>query len=126
MAYFPGKAAKDSFKFFQLAQSRLATRFSQEEAAEMKGEKLRPDIFHFILKGRDPETGLGFTREQLNADAGLLIAAGSDGVGITLAASLFYMLQNPEILERITKEVRSMFPTYDDIDGKKLIQLPYL
>jgi len=126
MLYCPGKAARDAFRFFQLAQNRLASRFELEESAELKGEKLRPDVFHYILKGRDPETGLGFTRNQLNADAGLLIAAGSDGVGITLSAALFYILKNPEVLETLTREIRTNFTSLDDIGGQKLTRLPYL
>jgi cytochrome P450 len=126
MNYFPGQAARDSYRFFQMAQSRLSARFELEKDAEAKGEKLRPDIFHYIMKGRDPETGLGFSRDQLNADAGLLVAAGSDGVGIVLSATLFYLLRNPEILEKLTQDVRSSFDSMDDMRGLKINQVPYL
>jgi cytochrome P450 len=126
MNYLPGKAAQDSAKFFQLAQFRLDKRFAAEEEAQAKGTKMRNDIFHYIMRGRDPETGLGFTRNQLNADAGLLIAAGSDGVGLTLSACLFYLLKNPETLKKLHHEIQSSFLTAEDINSPKINQLPYL
>jgi cytochrome P450 len=126
MNYLPGKAAQDSAKFFHLAQSRLDERFAAEEAAQAKGKEMRNDIFHYILRGRDPETGLGFTRSQLNADAGLLIAAGSDGVGLTLSACLFYLLKNPETLEKLYQEIDTAFASTEEIKSPKINQLQYL
>jgi cytochrome P450 len=126
MNYIPGEAAQDSAKFFQLAQTRLDDRFAAENEAQAKGKETRNDIFHYILRGRDPESGLGFTREQLNADAGLLIAAGSDGVGLTLSACLFYLLKNSETLEKLRKELYNAFTSLEDIKTPKINQLQYL
>jgi cytochrome P450 len=126
MNYLPGKAAQDSAKFFHLAQSRLDERFTAEEDAQAKGKDMRSDIFHYILRGRDPETGLGFTRSQLNADAGLLIAAGSDGVGLTLSACLFYLLKTPEAFKKLQHEIHTSFASVEEIKAPKINQLPYL
>jgi cytochrome P450 len=126
MNYIPGKAAQDSAKFFNLAQTRLTNRFAVEDAALANGKETRKDIFHYILQGRDPETGLGFTRDQLNADAGLLIAAGSDGVALTLSATLFYLLKNPATFEKLKEEIRTSFASVDDIRTPKINQLPYI
>jgi cytochrome P450 len=126
MNYIPGEAARDSTIFFQLAQSRLDGRFAAEEEAQANGKEARKDIFHYILRGRDPETGLGFTRSQLNADAGLLIAAGSDGVGLTLSACLFYLLKNPETLKKLRQEIITSFSSVEEIKAPKINQMPYL
>ncbi|KAF2428689.1 benzoate 4-monooxygenase cytochrome P450 [Tothia fuscella] len=126
MNYIPGEAAQDSAKFFHLASSRLSDRFAAEEAAQANGKESRRDIFHYILRGRDPETGLGLTRAQLNADAGLLIAAGSDGVGLTLSATLFYLLKNPSVFEKLQEEIRTSFSSLDEICTPKINQLRYL
>jgi len=104
----------------------LDARFAAEEEAQANGMEMRKDFFHYILRGRDPETGLGFTRSQLNADSGLLIAAGSDGVGLTLAASMFYVLKNPEVYEKLAREVRMSFTSAEEIRAPKINQLPYL
>jgi cytochrome P450 len=124
MKYVPDKTARDALSFFHLSE-RL---FIEREAVEAKvvDGKLRKDIFHFILQSRDPDTGLGFTREQLHADANLLVAAGSDGVGIALSASMFYLLHNPRVLEKLICEIRTSFTSVDDICLPKINSLPYL
>lgn len=42
-----------------------------------KGDKVRiKDVFYFLQKGKDPETGEGFTLHELVAEASLLILGG--------------------------------------------------
>lgn len=53
--------------------------FSKKQADEriLKGDKLETkDVFYFLQKGRDPETGEGFTLHELVSEASLLILGG--------------------------------------------------
>ena len=53
--------------------------FSKEQADHRiaKGDKLKvKDVFYFLQKGKDPETGQGFTLDELVAEASLLILGG--------------------------------------------------
>src|ERR1700712_3488920 len=124
MKYVPDQTARDAMSFFSLSE-RLFVQREAIEAEVIEGKK-RKDIFHFILQSRDPETGLGFTRAQLHADANLLVAAGADGVAIALSASMFYLLHNPRVLEKLVDEVRTSFDSVDEICLPKVNTLPYL
>ena len=44
-----------------------------------KGDQVTvKDVFHFLQKGKDPETGEGFTLNELVAEASLLILGGKE------------------------------------------------
>ncbi|KAH7360369.1 benzoate 4-monooxygenase cytochrome P450 [Rhexocercosporidium sp. MPI-PUGE-AT-0058] len=125
--YIGGQAAADSLKFTNLANGRLAERTELEKQRKHKNiDPDRKDTFHYLLNSKDPVTGKIFTTEQLQADSALIIAAGSDGVGVTLAACMFYLLNNPVSMEVVTKEIRESFGSVDEIGNPKLGSLPYL
>ncbi|TVY84611.1 Cytochrome P450 monooxygenase apf7 [Lachnellula suecica] len=125
--YIGGQAAADSLKYTNLANSRLAERMELENQLHReKKEPERKDTFHYLLNSMDPVTGKKFTTEELQADSALIIAAGSDGVGITLSGCIFYLLRNPSTMERIVEEVRGAFESSEEIHNPKLGALPYL
>ncbi|TVY20841.1 Cytochrome P450 monooxygenase apf7 [Lachnellula arida] len=128
--YIGGQTAADSLKFTNMANSRLADRREQEkmkaQADAPQKENDRKDTFHYLLNSKDPVTGKSFTTQQLQADSALIIAAGSDGVGLTIGACMFYLLTNPAVLARLTAEIRENFSSVDEIKNPKLGGLPYL
>ncbi|PVH99997.1 benzoate 4-monooxygenase cytochrome P450 [Periconia macrospinosa] len=125
--YFPGQSAKDSLKYTNLANSRLAERIEREKKRKAGGGGAeRKDTFHYLLNSKDPMTGKEFTVEELQADTSLLIAAGSDGVTLATCALLFYALQQPQIMHKLTTEIREAFPTWQDVRTPKLNGLKYL
>lgn len=126
MDYIGGQAAADSFRFTQLANTSLAERIARENEDQSSSEETRKDIFHYLLQSRDPVTGKGFSREELQADSGLLIAAGSDGVAFTISAAVFYLLHNPPVLAKLTDEIRTAFHDVSEIRHSKLNSLIYL
>jgi cytochrome P450 len=126
MNYLPNQAAHDTYKYFLMAERKLLDRQTAEETAKANGKEARRDIFHYLFRSRDPVTGIELSKEQLLADAGLLIAAGSDGVSLTCAAAMFYLVRNPACLEKLTREIRSSFATLEDVRLPKLNQCTYL
>jgi cytochrome P450 len=125
--YIGGQEAADSLKYTNLANSRLAERMELEERLRLQGKELeRKDTFHYLLNSKDPVTGKKFTTEELQADSALIIAAGSDGVGLTLAACLFYLLSNPTTMEQLVCDVRENFNSVEEIRNPKLGTLSYL
>ena len=121
-----GQAAADSLRFTRLANTSLAKRIDKEKQAQSSGKETRKDIVHYLLQGVDPVTGKGFTREELQADSGLLIAAGSDGVAFTISAAVFYLLHNPAVLAKLAQEIRASFKDISEIRNPKLSSLAYL
>lgn len=125
--YIGGQEAADSLKYTNLANSRLAERVELEQQNRLRSKELpRKDTFHYLLNSKDPITGKGFTKEQLQADSALIIAAGSDGVGLTVSACIFYLLHNPRTLLHLISEIRGAFKDAEDIGNPKLGALPYL
>jgi len=79
------------------------------------------------LEARDPETGNGLTEEQIVAETGSLLLAGSDTQATTLAATIFYCLHYPATLCKLQDEVRTTFTDVEDIRiGKRLSSCKYL
>lgn len=116
--------ATDDKRFFQYAESILGERI----AAEEEGAEARNDIMQHLLQATDPVTGKGFSREQLDVESSLLIAAGADTTSVTLAAAFFYLLHNPRVMHTLEEELCSAY-TSEDVDQvipSQLISLPYL
>jgi len=89
----------------------------------------RKDFFHYLIEARDPETGKGLQMKDLWGESSLLITAGSDTTSTVLAGTFFYLLNNPSVLAKVTKEVREVFHgcAVEDIrTGPKLSSCVYL
>jgi hypothetical protein len=125
-AYLGDPSAAEGLRYAHLANARLADRIALEEHSQKSGKEMRRDVFHYILYARDPITGKGFAREELQADAALLLAAGSDGVALTLAGCIFYLLHNPATYERLVAEISGAFNSAEELRTPRLNQLPYL
>ena len=90
-------------------------------------ESKRQDLFSHILAARDPETGRGFTMDELWGESTLLIIAGSDAISTALAGCFFYLSRHSEAYEKACEEVRTTFSSTEDIrSGPKLSSCTYL
>lgn len=97
------------------------------ERTRLGDETDRRDFFYHLLKARDPETGQGFSTQELWGESNLLIIAGSDTTSTAMAATVFYLSRNPEALKRVTEEVRSKFADVEEIcQGAALNSCTYL
>lgn len=116
-------ADSDSLKYMKYAGDQMASRIAAETEHP---ETTQKDFCHYLFNAKDSETGKGFSTAELNADSGLIISAGSDTTALSLAATFFYLLHNPDTLAKLTSEVRSSFTSPDEINSKTLAKLPYL
>ncbi|OHW97441.1 benzoate 4-monooxygenase cytochrome p450 [Colletotrichum incanum] len=66
------------------------------------------------------------SKEEMTAHVSTLTIAGGETVATTLSGLTCFLSQNPDKLERLTKEIRAAFKTYKDINAVKAQQLPYL
>lgn len=90
----------------------------------MKLGAQRPDFISPIMKYN--EEGKGLTLGEIQSNASLFIVAGSDSVATVLTGTTFYLLQNPEIMRKLTDEVRTTFKTEEEIDAQSVARLPYM
>lgn len=84
----------------------------------------RPDFISPIIKYN--EEGKGLTQGEIQSNASLFIVAGSDSVATVLTGTTFYLLQNPEVMRKLTDEVRSTFKTEKEINAQSVARLPYM
>jgi len=104
--------------------------YSKSQAAERSKIGMdtdRKDFFYYMLNAKDPETGKGFTTPELWGESNLLIIAGSDTTSTALASAFFYLVHNPEKLEKLSKEIQSTFLDVEEITaGPTLNSCTYL
>ena len=86
-----------------------------------------PIIYHALLS---PEANKGRplpSRQSLLDEAGILLGAGSDTTGITLMVATHFVLQNPQIRQRLETELREAWPVLEEIPRYEVLEkLPYL
>ena len=103
------KLAQDTRQFQALSKS-----ISDWRAAQGKNTGFR-DLFSYLLEAKDPETGRGYTNEELIAEAGILIVGGSGTTATSLTSTIFYLLHNTKALEISQQEIRAQFEDVEDI-----------
>jgi cytochrome P450 len=84
----------------------------------------RPDFISPIIKYN--EEGKGLTEGEIQSNSSLFIVAGSDSVATVLTGTTFYLLQHPEVMRKLTDEVRGTFKTEKEINSQSVARLPYM
>lgn len=115
--------ARDNLRYNKYAASQMKQRIAAETD---ESKPIRKDLAHYLLNARDPQTGKGFTTNELCSESSLLIAAGSDTTSIAISAIIFHLSHYPEVLNKLTSTIRSTFSSLDEIQAKALNNLPYL
>ncbi|KAF2008812.1 cytochrome P450 [Aaosphaeria arxii CBS 175.79] len=87
----------------------------------------RKDLFEMLSHAKDPESGKGFSPNEIIAESVTLVVAGADTTATAMAAIFFYLSRNPNAYARAAEEVRSTFSSVEDIQGgAKLNSCRYL
>ncbi|KAH8807414.1 cytochrome P450 monooxygenase [Xylogone sp. PMI_703] len=85
----------------------------------------RPDFIHSMTQPkRGSDEGLSF--DEIAANASVLIIAGSETTATALSAATYFLGSNPRALSLVTEEVRTMFPSEEDITLISVQKLPYM
>ena len=84
-----------------LMDSMMAAREATRNAAEPR------DLLDLLRAAVDPETGLGFTHEQLRDEVATLILAGHETTALSLFWACYIAAIRPEMQERIAAEAAS-------------------
>ncbi|KAH8648628.1 benzoate 4-monooxygenase cytochrome P450 [Xylariales sp. PMI_506] len=87
----------------------------------------RNDVFTHLLAAKDPETGEGFSQQEICAESTTIIVAGSETTSTAFAATLFYLSRNPAAYAKAVAEVCLKFPDPASIRlGPELNSCAYL
>lgn len=115
------KLISETHQFQALSKSQSDWRVAQGNAL---GEK---DLFSALMEARDPETSRGYTNDELVAEAGILIVAGSDTTATSLTATVFYLIHHSAILSRLQAEIYDKFSNVEEIRiGQQLNSCSFL
>ena len=74
----------------------------------------RKDFCSYILTDRGKNDGL--TDEEVTANCGFLIIAGSEATATAMSGITYHLLKNPSALKAMTKEIRNAFSDEAEID----------
>lgn len=96
----------------------------QQVEKRIKTETDRPDFMKHLLKKN--EDGRGMTRDEVDANATLLILAGSETSATTCTSVTWFLLKNPQTMKKLQEEIRGAFQSIEDITIASAASLPYL
>ena len=86
-----------------------------------------PIIYHALLS---PEANKGRplpSRQSLLDEAAILLGAGADSTGVTLMVTAHYVLQDPQVRQRLEAELREAWPILEETPRYEVLEkLPYL
>jgi cytochrome P450 len=68
----------------------------------------RPELFRTLMTARDPETGEGLSRGQLQDEVISLLGGSVENTGTTLAWALYEISRNPEVERRLHEEIETV------------------
>ncbi|KAH6714875.1 cytochrome P450, partial [Leptodontidium sp. MPI-SDFR-AT-0119] len=115
-------AARD--KFIPFISRMVGDRLKLEKSSP---DKIHNDVFSFLAKAKDPETGEGLTLSELGAESTTLIVAGSDTTSTTIAGTFYYFTRYPSFYKQARDEVRAAFGSAEEIRlGPQLNQCVFL
>ncbi|KAL9083357.1 MAG: hypothetical protein Q9165_008557 [Trypethelium subeluteriae] len=83
----------------------------------------RPDYAYYLQ--RENKDNDKMSRSELETTLSALIVAGGETTAAFLSGITFYMVQHPEALYQVEKEVRDRFKTEDEITAAAVWELPY-
>ncbi|KUM65390.1 hypothetical protein ACN42_g1683 [Penicillium freii] len=113
----------------QLMDSRIKqldhSRATVQKRLQSQKSRGQADFMESMLCHRGEEAGLN--DEELVANASILIIAGSETTATLLSGVTFWLLKNPDVLEKVTNEVRSIMLSEADMTFNNVTaNLPYM
>ncbi|KAH0370261.1 benzoate 4-monooxygenase cytochrome P450, partial [Aureobasidium melanogenum] len=79
-----------------------------------------PDFLTRIIEEREAH---GISESQIAAHSSDFIIAGSETTATTLSCATYYLLRDPELYDRLRKETRSAFASYEEINSASASKL---
>ncbi|RYP50508.1 hypothetical protein DL768_004013 [Monosporascus sp. mg162] len=110
----PKDAAAKQAKFAAYTEQKISRRI------ELQNSDHPRDFFDDVILSGE------LTEEQVKAQAGIIIIAGSETSATTLSAAIYHLVKYPECRETLTKEIRSSFTSPSEITADAAAQLSYL
>lgn len=115
----PKSVTEKAGKHMKQAEDRVDARIANGNS--------RPDIWGKVLAIDDEEErGQKLHIDEIHANAQLFMVAGTETIATLLSGLTYYLLQNPEVMKTLTKEIRGSFTSGSDITIASMSELTYL
>ncbi|KAI9820769.1 MAG: hypothetical protein M1827_005139 [Pycnora praestabilis] len=88
-----------------------------------KAGTTRRDFMSYILENN---SAMGLSEAEMQANASLLIVAGSDTTATLISGATYHLLRNPAIMTKLVAEIRSAFSSSTNITLQSIGKLEYL
>ncbi|KAJ5637723.1 Cytochrome monooxygenase lcsI [Penicillium lividum] len=111
----PKRVMKNREEHFAMSAKKVHRRL------ETKTE--RPDFMTYVLRYNDDRA---MSAKEMEANAALLIIAGSETTASLLSGFNYYLVENPAIYKKLVEEIRNTFQSYDEIDFLGVSKLTYM
>jgi cytochrome P450 len=118
MRCIPASVDKKRIEHYEFGNSKAERRIAKGFDTDRK------DFLTYILKYNDTKYGL--SEAEMTSNAGLFVFAGSETTATLLSGTTYYLLRNPEKMEKLVKEVRGAFKSEKDINFQSVSELKYL
>ncbi|KAF2648229.1 cytochrome P450 [Lophiostoma macrostomum CBS 122681] len=90
----------------------------------MSKQATRPDFMHHFVRSAEKE---GLPTSVIEAQASIVILAGSETTAVAVTGAMYYILSNPRVYANLRKELQGICQTSADIRLRTILtQLPYL
>ena len=111
--------AKLQYKHFNYSATRVTRRLKNEQAPG------GVDLWSLVLQPEE-EGEHRLTREEMYANAGLFMVAGTETTATLLSGLTYLLLIHCQPMNKLVEELRSAFASSNDITMKNIAGLPYL
>ncbi|QKX64642.1 uncharacterized protein TRUGW13939_11818 [Talaromyces rugulosus] len=81
----------------------------------------RRDIIHYLQRAKDPDTGEGYSVMELMGESALLLGAGSETANTSLASIFYFLVHNPDVLEKLKNSIRTSFSFVEEISSGQVL-----
>ncbi|KAH7324854.1 putative cytochrome P450 monooxygenase [Stachybotrys elegans] len=99
--------------------AQMLSREKMKQRIELGKNQDRPDLIHGLIQANLP-------LETLEANAHLLLQAGSETTSTLLCGATWYLGKHPEALKKLTQEVRSTFKNKEEITLLSVANLHFM
>ncbi|KAJ5248736.1 Cytochrome monooxygenase lcsI [Penicillium chermesinum] len=110
-----GDLLKRRDEFFGLSKEKMQRRLNTKTP--------RPDFMAHVLRHTGDKA---MTEREMDANASVLIIAGSETTATLLSGFVYYVTTHPDVYQKVVSEVRGSLKSYEDISFQNINSLTYL
>jgi benzoate 4-monooxygenase len=111
-AFWP-RGLRASNNLVSIGRESYLNRVAQEKngnTSDGEGGSSRNDLMSFLIKAKDPDTGLPLASEEVTAEAISFIVGGSDTTSSTMTNVVDFVSRDLQLQEKIYHELKDAFP----------------